>query len=309
MTSSSGQGGNAAMELRVLRYFIEVARTQNITAAAEHLHITQPTLSKQLMELEEELGKQLFVRGKRKTTLTEDGIFLYRRAQEIVELADKTRTALLSTEETISGDIAFGCGETPGMRLIIDVMKQFNDRYPDVRFHLYSGNDEDVSQKLECGLVDFGLFVGRTDLKPFEYIKLPESDVWGLLMRKDDPLAAHNVISPADLERIPLSCSRQALHSNELSGWLGHDFSRLEIISTHNLVHNAAIMVEAGMGSALTIAGLINTEGTELVFRPLNPPMTAELHFAWKKHRAFSGAGRKFLEFMQTQFRQKISAQ
>ena len=137
------------MELRVLRYFIEVARTQNITAAAEHLHITQPTLSKQLMELEEELGKQLFVRGKRKTTLTEDGIFLYHRAQEIVELADKARTALLSTEETISGDIAFGCGETPGMRLIIDVMKQFNDRYPDVRFHLYSGNDEDVSQKLE----------------------------------------------------------------------------------------------------------------------------------------------------------------
>ena len=150
------------MELRVLRYFIEVAREQNITAAAERLFITQSTLSKQLMELEKELGKQLLVRGKRKTTLTEDGMFLYRRAQEIVDLADKTEGAFKATDEVITGDIYIGCGETQGMRTVIEAMKKLRDRHPDVRFHLYSGNDEDVSERLDNGLVDFGLFVGNT---------------------------------------------------------------------------------------------------------------------------------------------------
>ena len=252
------------MELRVLRYFIEVAREQNITAAADRLHISQPALSKQLMELEQELGKKFFNRGKRKTTLTDDGMFLYRRAQEIVDIADKTENAFKTTDEMISGDVSIGCGETQGMRTVIKAMKKLSGMHPDIRFHLYSGNDEDVSERLDNGLVDFGLFVGNTNLEKYDYIKLPDSDVWGVLMTTDCPLAAHPTVKPADIADTPILCSRQALHSNELSGWLGRDFSKLNILSTHNLVYNAALMVKAGMGCALTIDNLINTEGTEL---------------------------------------------
>ncbi len=287
------------MELRVLRYFIEVAREQNITAAAERLFITQSTLSKQLMELEKELGKKLLVRGKRKTTLTEDGMFLYRRAQEIVDLADKTEGAFKATDEVITGDIYIGCGETQGMRTVIEAIKKLNEQHPDVRFHLYSGNDEDVSERLDNGLVDFGLFVGNTDLEKYDYIKLPDSDVWGFIMRKDCPLAKKHALQPAELTDISILCSRQALHSNELSGWLGYDFSKLNILSTHNLVYNAALMVKAGMGCALTIDNLINTEGTELTFRPLEPAMRADLFFAWKKYQVFSKAAEKFLKLLQ----------
>ena len=171
------------MELRVLRYFIQVAREQNITAAAERLHVTQPTLSKQLMDLEDELGKKLFVRGKRRTTLTDDGMFLYRRAQEIVDLADKTESAFRSTDDAVAGDISVGCGETDGMRIVIAAMQRLRAQCPDVHFHLYSGNDEDVSYRLDNGLVDFGLFVGSTGLEKYDYLKLPVSDTWGLLMR------------------------------------------------------------------------------------------------------------------------------
>lgn len=284
------------MELRVLRYFAEVAREQNITAAAERLHVTQPTLSRQLMELEDELGKKLFERGKRKTTLTEEGMFLYRRAEEILTLAEKTEAAFRATEEAVSGDVSIGCGETDGMRLVIEAMKRTAEAHPDVRFHLYSGNDEDVSMRLDGGLIDFGLFVGYTDLEKYDHLRLPARDTWGLLMRSDCPLAQKSAVRPADLASVPVLCSRQALHSNELSGWLGCDFSKLNIPSTHNLVTNAAMMVRAGMGCALTIDKLVNTAGTELVFRPLDPPMQADLVFAWKKHQVFSKACGKFLE-------------
>ena len=287
------------MELRVLRYFIEVAREQNITAAADRLHISQPALSKQLMELEQELGKKFFNRGKRKTTLTDDGMFLYRRAQEIVDIADKTENAFKTTDEMISGDVSIGCGETQGMRTVIKAMKKLSGMHPDIRFHLYSGNDEDVSERLDNGLVDFGLFVGNTNLEKYDYIKLPDSDVWGVLMTTDCPLAAHPTVKPADIADTPILCSRQALHSNELSGWLGRDFSKLNILSTHNLVYNAALMVKAGMGCALTIDNLINTEGTELTFRPLEPLMKADLFFAWKKYQAFSKAAEMFLKIFE----------
>jgi hypothetical protein len=286
------------MELRVLRYFIEVAREQNITAAAERLYITQSTLSKQLMELETKLGKKLLVRGKRKTTLTEDGMFLFRRAQEIVDLADKTESAFKGNDEAITGDISIGCGETEGMQVIIDAMKHLNAIHPDIRFHIYSGNDEDVSERLDSGLVDFGLFVGNTDLDKYDYLKLPVSDVWGLVMRRDCPLAAVPTVKPSDIADTPLLCSRQALHSNELSGWLGYDFSKLRIISTHNLINNAALMVKAGMGCALTIDKLVSPFDPILTFRPLEPTMRADLIFAWKKYQVFSKAADKLLDIL-----------
>lgn len=287
------------MELRVLRYFLAVAREENITAAAESLHVTQPTLSKQLMDLEDELGKKLFERGKRKITLTADGMFLRRRAQEIVDLSDKTEAAIKSTVQSVSGDIFIGCGETQGMREIIKIMKKVNDDYPEIRYNLYSGNDEDVSERLDKGLVDFGLFVGNTHLDKYDYIKLPVSDVWGLLVRNDSPLAKNETIKPPDLDGVPILCSRQALTHNELSGWLGKDFGKLKIVSTHNLIYNASLMTEEGFGAALSIKGLINTADTSLVFRPFEPIVKADLVFAWKKYQVFSKQAEVFLKYIQ----------
>ncbi len=287
------------MELRVLKYFLAVAREQNITAAAESLHVTQPTLSKQLMDLETDLGCKLFERGKRKITLTEEGVFLRQRAQEIVDLAEKTEAAFVSTHETVTGDVYIGCGETQGMRGIIKIMKLMQETHPDVRFHLYSGNDEDVSERLETGLVDFGLFVGSTRLEKYDYIKLPVHDVWGLLLRKDDPLAKQEGIRPKDLENVPLLCSRQALAHNEFSGWLGKDFSKLRIRSTHNLLFNASLMVEEGLGCALAIEGLVNTADRNLTFRPFEPAVKADLVFARKKYRVLSKAAELFLQYLQ----------
>lgn len=286
------------MELRGLRYFLAVAREQNITAAAERLHVTQPTLSKQLMDLESELGKQLFIRGKRKITLTEEGEFLRQRAQEIVDLSDKTESAFRSGEDSIIGDVCIGCGETEGMRTLIKVMKDINNDYPDIHYRLYSGNDEDVSEKLNKGLVDFGLFVGHTNLDRYDYIKLPVSDKWGLLVRKDNRLATQKVIMPSDLKDERILCSRQALTSNELSGWLGDDFGKLNIVSTHNLIYNSMLMVEEGLGSALTIDGLVNTSDRNLLFIPFEPILKADLFVAWKKYQVFSKAAEKFLEYL-----------
>jgi len=286
------------MELRILKYFVAVAREENITAAASALHVTQPTLSKQLMDLEAELGKKLFERGKRKITLTEDGIFLRQRAQEIIDLADKTEAAFKSANETVTGDVYIGCGETQGMREIIKVIKTVTEIYPDIRFHFYSGNDEDVSERLDKGLVDFGLFVGNTNLDKYDYLKLPVSDTWGLLMRKDNPLAQNKTVKPQDLEEVTLLCSRQALANNELSGWLGKDFSRLKILSTHNLLFNASLMVEEGLGCAIAIDELYNTDERNLTFRPFEPTIKADLIFAWKKYQVFSKAAEKFLEIL-----------
>lgn len=286
------------MELRVLRYYLAVAREQNITAAAERLHVTQPTLSKQLMDLEYELGKQLFIRGKRKITLTQEGEFLRQRAQEIVDLSDKTELAFKSGDDTLIGDIHIGCGETEGMRTLIKVMKELNNDYPDIHYHLYSGNDEDVSERLNKGLVDFGLFVGHTNLDRYDYIRLPRSDTWGLLLRNDNRLATQATITPDDIKGERILCSRQALTSNELSGWLGEDFGKLNIVSTHNLIYNAMLMVEEGLGSALTIDGLVNTSDRNLVFIPFEPSLKADLLVAWKKHQVFSKAAEKFLEYL-----------
>lgn len=287
------------MELRVLRYFLAVAREENITAAAESLHVTQPTLSKQLMDLEYELGKKLFERGKRKITLTEEGIFLRKRAQEIIDLSDKTEATLKSSAQTISGDVFIGCGETQGMREIIKVMKKVNCDFPEIRYNLYSGNDEDVSERLDSGLVDFGLFVGSTHLDKYDYKKLPFADVWGLLLRNDNPLAKKKTIKPSDLDGVPILCSRQALTHNELSGWLGKDFKKLKIVSTHNLIYNASLMVEEGFGAALSIKGLINTADSNLVFRPFRPMIKADLIFAWKKYQVFSKQAEIFLKYIQ----------
>ena len=288
------------MELRVLRYFLSVAREQSITAAAETLHITQPTLSKQLRELEEELGKKLFTRGNRKITLTEEGMFLRKRAQEIVELADKTEADFAAGVGSVSGDIFIGSGETGAVRYLGRTLYKMRSIYPGVRFHLFSGNGEDVSDRLDKGLIDFALFVGMTDLKKYDYLKLPYHHRWGLILRRDDPLAAHEAVTPEMLMNVPILCSRQALIQNELSGWLGRPFEELNPAGTYNLIYNAAIMVEEGLGCAVCIDKLLDTSGESAVcFRPFEPAIDAELFIAWKKYQFFSAAAGKFLEMLQ----------
>ena len=288
------------MELRVLRYFLAVAREQSITAAAETLHITQPTLSKQLRELEEELGKKLFTRGNRKITLTEEGMFLRKRAQEIVELADKTEADFAAGVGSVSGNIFIGSGETGAVRYLGRTLYKMRSRYPGIRFHLFSGNGEDVSDRLDKGLIDFALFVGMTDLKKYDYLKLPYSHRWGLILRRDDPLAAHEAVTPEMLMNVPILCSRQALIQNELSGWLGRPFDELNLAGTYNLIYNAAIMVEEGLGCAVCIDKLLDTSGESAVcFRPFEPAIDAELFIAWKKYQFFSAAAGKFLEMLQ----------
>ena len=258
------------MELRVLRYFLAVAREESISGAAEALHVTQPTLSRQMMELEEELGKTLFLRGKRKISLTEEGMFLRKRAQEIVTLVEKTESEFSAAEETISGDVHIGGGETDAMRLIARAAHRLQSAYPHIAYHLFSGNADDVTERLDRGLVDFGVFIEPADLSKYDFIKLPVTDIWGVLMRKDCPLAARATIRPQDLLGLPLLASNQHLVKNEFSGWFGEGYEKLNITTTYNLLYNASIMVEEGMGYALCLDKIVRTSGgSPLCFRPL----------------------------------------
>ncbi|WP_294488473.1 LysR family transcriptional regulator [uncultured Mailhella sp.] len=294
------------MELRVLRYFLVVAREESISRAAELLHITQPTLSRQIMELEDELGKKLFLRGGRRMTLTEDGVFLRGRAQEIVSLADSTAEEFRSTEEDVSGEIRIGGGESPGMRLIAAAATELVAAHPHVSCQFFSGNAADVMERLDKGLVDFGVFVEPADLSRYEYVRLPTAERWGVLMRSDSPLAARASLRPEDVTALPLICSRQALVANEISGWMGQSFDRLNVIATYNLLYNASLLVEEGMGYALCLEGIIRSDnGGPLCFRPLEPGLEVGLALAWKKYQVFSRAAEKFLDILQENVRRR----
>lgn len=288
------------MEFRVLRYFLAVAREESITGAANVLNVTQPTLSKQLMELEEELGKKLFIRGNRRITLTEEGVLLSKRAQEIMELVDKTESEISSNDEIISGDIYIGGGETNSMRLIAKVVKKLQEKHPHIQYHLYSGNADDVTERLDKGLLDFGVLIGTANIQKYDYLHLPTTDTWGLLMKKDSPLANLNSIQPENLYNIPLICSRQALSGNEISGWFGNNFEKLNIVATYNLIYNATLMVEEGIGYALCLDKLVNTtSASNLCFKPLEPQLEAHLNIVWKKYQVFSNAAKQFLNKLQ----------
>lgn len=293
------------MEIRVLRYFLTVVREESISAAADYLHITQPTLSRQIKELEDELEVKLLNRGKknRKITLTDEGMLLRKRAEEIVTLADKTRAEFDAAEEIISGDIYIGGGETEAMRLIARAAKKLQDSYPHIKYHLFSGNADDVAERLDKGLLDFGVFIEPANMEKYDYLRLPVTDTWGLLMRKDSPLASLNNIEVKNLKEIPLIVSRQSMTSNEFSGWGRFDFNQLNIVATYNLVYNASLLVAEGLGYALCLDRLVDTtDSSELCFRPLKPHLEARLNLVWKKYQIFSKAGEKFLEKLQEEF-------
>ena len=281
------------MELRVLNYFLMVAREENITKAAQLLHVTQPTLSRQLMQLEEELGVQLFHRGKHSVRLTEEGMLLRRRAQELVSLSEKTKQELQCRDEVPAGEIAIGCGETKSMSLLSSSMVSFRERYPLVQFSIYSAIADDIKERIEKGLLDMGLLVEPVDISKYEYIRLPVEERWGVLVREDSPLARKASVSPEDLLGVPLIMSRREPVKNELASWFGAAFDQLEIAAGFNLIVNAAFMVEQGLGVALCFDLGIVFEN--LRFVPLAPRMETGSVLVWKKNQALSSAQAQFI--------------
>lgn len=283
------------MELRVLQYFLAVAREESFTGAANALHLSQPTLSRQLKDLEDELGKQLFIRGSKKITLTNEGRILKKRAEEIMSLVQKTENEITVSDEHISGDIFIGAGETVGVRYLTKAAKRVRDRYPDVHFHIISGDRSDVVERLDNGLVDFGLIFGSVDDTKYESIRVPNNDVWGVLMRRDSPLAEKEEIEPNDLYDKPLIVSRQADKTGIVKRLLHRSADKLNIVATYNLIFNGALMVQDGLGYALALESItINTASGELIFRPLSNVLCEEMHILWKKDNVFSKASIKF---------------
>ena len=296
------------MEFRVLRYFLTVAREGSITAAANSLHLTQPTLSRQLQDLEKELGQKLFVRGKYKVSLTPEGMMLRKRAEEIVDMVDKTESEFRAIKEIIGGDIYIGCGETESMKYVAEVMTELQSHYPEIKFHIYSGNAEDVTEKLDRGLLDFGILIQPIDLSRYDTLTIPHKDVWGVVMRKDSPLAEKDSVELGDLVGVPLLASRQMSKKYSAESgfldWFKEEFENLNITATYNLAYNAAIMVESGMGYAVTLDKLVNTSGN-LCFRPLKPRLESGLDIVWKKYQVFSPAAKLFLDRLKEKFQNR----
>lgn len=309
------------MELRILKYFLAVAKNESFSKAAEELFITQPTLSRQIMELEEELGVLLFHRKSnttktedtskksvgitakgKKISLTEHGLLLKKRAEEILTLAERTKAEFDEPQTAVAGHVHIGGGETVAMSCIAQAVCELQKEYPHVIFHLYSGNADEIAEKLDSGLLDFGIFIEPASKEKYHYLNLPAKDVWGLIVRKDNPLALKKNIVPQDLENIPLIVSRQSMVSNVLAGWYGKEFDNLHIVADYNLLYNASLMVKERVGCALGLDKLVHTEtgyaqnSSELAFIPLEPPLTAHLNIVWKKHGIFSKPAEKFLE-------------
>lgn len=287
------------MELRVLRYFLMVAREENITRAAELLHITQPTLSRQLSQLEDELGVKLFVRGARRIALTSEGLLLRRRAEEMVALADKTERELSEQEAMVDGKISIGCGEIASVKRLAEICAAFHERYPLVSFDLFTATADLVKEQMDRGLVDIGLLLEPVDVDKYEYLRMNLKEEWGVLMRPDDPLAAQESVTAEALEQCPLILPRRTSVQNELANWFGDAFEKLHVLFTSNLSTNGAMMVERGLGYSLVIRGALPfLDESKIAFRPLSPPLTATSVLAWKRQQPFALAAMKFIDFL-----------
>lgn len=294
------------MEFRVLRYFLAIAREGSISGAANSLNVTQPTLSRQMKDLEEELGHRLFVRGSHSVSLTAEGMRLRKRAEEITEMVIKTKAEFNTNNDIISGDIYIGSGETQGMRLITDIIAELREDYPDIHYHFYSGNADDVTERLDKGLLDFGLLIQPTDISKYDCLTLPAKDVWGVIMPKDCELAQKESITKQDLLGLPLICSRQSLQRtadyNDFLHWFGKDFAKLKIIATYNLLFNASLLVEQGIGYAISLDKLVDTMDCQVCFRPLSPVVESALDIVCKKYQVFTPAAKVFLNALQQRF-------
>ena len=295
------------MEIRVLRYFLTVAREGSVTGAANFLHVSQPTLSKQIKELEEQLGTRLLVRHSHSVTLTPEGMRLRKRAEEILEMVDKTEAEFSMVEDAIGGEVHIGGGETQAMRLIAEIIEGMRKDYPGIRYQIHSGNAVDVTERLDKGLLDFGVLIQPDNLRKYEYLDLPEKDAWGILMRIDSPLAKKKVITREDLLDVPLIGSRltaqRGTRKNTLADWFGKDFDKLNVVVRYNLIFNAMLLVEQGIGYALALDGLTKVKGSSnLCFRLLEPRLESSLNLVWKKYQIFSPAAQIFLQRAQKKF-------
>lgn len=284
------------MELRVLQYFLAVTREQSISGAAESLYLSQPTLSRQLKELEEELGKQLFIRGSRRVTLTEEGMILRKRAQEIMELVKKAEDEISQSDELIVGDITVGTGETDGVRFLARAAQNLQKDCPLIHLHIVSGDKATVIEDLDRGLIDFGIIFGDVDVSKYEHISLPYKDIWGVMMRRDSPLAEKDEITAADLMDKPLIISRQAFRNSDFRDFFPGGQENLNIVATYNLLFNGSVMASEGMGYVICFDKIINVSGdSELCFRPLSPKLEASMSIVWKKYQVHSKVTERFL--------------
>lgn len=281
------------MELRVLNYFLAIAREENITKAAQMLHVSQPALSRQMMQLEDELGVKLFVRSNHSIVLTEDGRLLKRRAQELLSLADKTKRDFLCKDAELTGEVAIGSGEFRSTRELAKAMVAFRKKHPLVQFRVYSGNADNVQDYIERGLLDLGVMGEPVDIRKFEFVSMPVKEEWGILVRKDSKLAQRESIEAVDLVGIPLVTGARDF-CGELISWLGGLYDQLEIAAVGNLLYNEAMLVENGMEAVLCIQ--LNCIYENLRFIPLHPAVESRTALVWKKDAVFSRAASAFID-------------
>lgn len=277
------------MELRDLEYFMTIVREGSLTGAAKALHLSQPGITRSLKALEDELGKQLIIRGSRRVRLTEDGMILRRRAEELLRLADRTKREIASSDDVIAGDIYICAGETRGLRFLTQAAGRLMERHPDVRVHISSGDRTDVTEELEKGLVDFGLLLEPIDATQYDSIPIPYEDVWGVLMRKDDPLAEKEAISPEELIGKKLIMPRGGDYAINGSRILGLKPEQLHVAATYSLIFNAGLMAADGIGYVVGLDQILEiTDQSELCFRPLDPPVTGRMGIVWKRYQVLS---------------------
>lgn len=290
------------MEIRTLRYFLEAAREENMSKAAERMHISQSALSKQLKGLEEELGKKLFVRHSFSIELTEEGMLLRKRAEDLLSMADKITAEFASMDDIIGGNIYFGCAESYQIRHLAALIKRFKKQYPGFHYHITSGDTEQVTEKLDKGLLDFAVLVERPDYAKYNVVKMPESDRWGLVMPAGCALAQKDCITFEDLLGLPLFCSGQGWHA-DLPLWCGERINELTLEGSFRLSYNASVFTREGLGYLLTFEHLVNTSSeSRLVFRPLYPELTTDMFIIWKKHQVFTPIAERFINELQKEF-------
>lgn len=296
LESQNQQGGICHMEFRVLKYFLMVAREENITHAAELLHITQPTLSRQLIQLEEELGVKLFQRSKHRIVLTEEGILLRRRAEELVALSEKTIEDIRHKDsEILAGTIMIGSGEFKTSQFLAELISSFHEKYPQVQFELYSGNADNIKERLDRGLLDIGLLGEPVDISKYHFARTPFKESWGVLVREDSVLAGKTEVTPEDLVRFPVIMTQRESVKNEVLNWFGDYADQIKSIAAGNLLYNLTELARCGLGSIITIQ--MNCAYAGLRFIPFSPRLEAGTVLVWKKGQIFSQAAEAFIQY------------
>ncbi len=290
------------MELRTMRYFLAVAREENMTRAAEQLHVTQPALSKQLKALEDELGKKLFTRHSFSIQLTEEGVLLRKRAEDLIKMADKITTEFLALDDVLGGDVYFGLAESYQIRYLAATIRRFKESYPGLHYHITSGDTEQVTEKLDKGIIDFAVLAQEPNTAKYHYLEFPAADLWGVVMPKDCKLAQKNAISIDDLIGLPLFCSEQGWN-HDISKWSGNRMDKLHLEGSFRLSYNGSLFVRERLGYLLTFKHLIDTSSDSgLVFRPLTPKLETKIYLIWKKYQIFTPIAERLLEKLKSEY-------